>query len=62
LKPESTPAGYCDFLSDANPVWESKIVEKPDPVPESLFNFGSCRSLRGHFLNKHMGKIMFHRW
>jgi len=44
--PESTPAGFCVFLSDP----ESKICEKPDP--ESLFHFGSSRSLRGHFLGK----------
>jgi len=35
---------FCVFLSHP----ELKICEKP----ESLFNFGSCRSLRGHFLSK----------
>ena len=48
--PESTPAGFCVFLSDP----ESKIREKPDADPESLFNFGSSRSLCGHVLNKNM--------
>jgi len=40
--PESTPVGFCVFLSD--------------PHPESLFHFGSSRSLCGHFLGKNMGK------
>ena len=31
---------------------ESKICEKTDVEPESLFNFGSCRNLCGHFLSK----------
>jgi len=44
------------FLSDS----ESKICEKPDP--ESLFNFGSSRSLRGHFSSKNMGKFRLDRW
>jgi len=48
MDPESTPAGFCVFLS--NP--ESKIREKPDP--ESLFNFGSSRRVCGHFLSKNM--------
>ena len=48
--PESTSAGFRAFLSDP----ESKICEKPDP--ESLFNFGSGRSLCGHFFSKNMGK------
>jgi len=29
--------------------------EKPDPDPESLFNFGSGKSPRGHFLSKNIG-------
>jgi len=44
--PESTPAGSCIFLSD--PHLESKICEKVDLDPESLFNFSSSRSLHGH--------------
>ena len=48
--PESTPAGFCVFLSDPDP--ESKICDKPDPDPESLFYFGSSWSLCGHFLSK----------
>jgi len=36
--PESTPAGFCVFLSDP----ESKFCEKPDA--DSLFNFGRSRS------------------
>jgi len=48
--PESTLAGFCVFLSD--PDLESNICEKPDPDPESLFNFASSRSLRCHFLSK----------
>jgi len=43
------------FLSDANPDPESKICEKP--VPESRFNFGSSRSLCGHFISKSMVKL-----
>ena len=34
-----------------------KILRKTGPDPESLFNFGSRRSLRGHFLSKNMGKF-----
>jgi len=41
--PESTPQGFCVFLSEP----ESKICEKPDPNPESLVIFGSNRSVRG---------------
>jgi len=52
--PESTPAGFCVFLSDPDPDPESKICEKPDPDLESLFNISSCRSLCGHFLSKNM--------
>jgi len=44
--PVSTPEGFCIFLSDSDPVPESKICEKPNP--ESLLNFGSNRSLCGH--------------
>ena len=36
--PESTPTGFCVLLSD--------------PDPKSLFNFGSSKSLCGHFLSK----------
>ena len=43
------------FFSDPDP--ESKICEKPDPDPESLFHFGSSRSLCGHFLGKNNGKL-----
>ena len=53
---ESTLAGFGIFLSDADP--GSKICENPDrPVPESLFRFGSSRSLRSDFLSKNMGKF-----
>jgi len=48
--PESTPEGFCVFLSDP----ESKICYKPDPVPESLFHSGSCRSLCLYFLGKNI--------
>jgi len=41
--PESTPAVICVFCSD--PVSQSKICEMPDLDPESLFNFGSSRSM-----------------
>ena len=37
--PESTPAGFCVFLSDPDPDSESKIFQKQDPVPEWLFHF-----------------------
>jgi len=57
--PESTPAGFCVFLSDPDPDPESNICEKPDP--ESLFHFGSTRSLCGHFLGKNMVKLRLYR-
>jgi len=40
---------------------ESKICEKLDLGPEALFNFGSGRSLCGHFLSKNMGKLRLDR-
>jgi len=52
--PESTPGGFCVFISDPDP--ESKICEKPDPDPDSLFHSSSSRSLCGHFLGKNMMK------
>jgi len=60
--PESTPAGFCVFLLDPNPDPESKICEKPDPEPESLFHFGSSRSLCGHLLGKNMDKLQLDGW
>jgi len=57
---ESTPAGFCVFFSDPDP--KSKICEKPDPDPESLFHFGSSRSLCGHFCSKIMGKLQLDWW
>jgi len=59
--PESIPTGSCIFLSDPDPDAESKICEKTDRDPESFFNFGSSRSLRGYFLNKNMGKYRLDR-
>jgi len=56
----STPKGFCVFLSDPEP--DPKICEKPVPDPESLFHFGSSRSLCGHFLGKNMGKLRLGRW
>jgi len=56
--PESTPAGFFVFLPNPDP--KSKICEKPEP--ESLFNFGSSRSLCGHFLSKDMGKLRLDWW
>ena len=58
MYPESTPAGFCVFLSDP----ESKICEKPDPYLESLSDFGSSRSLRGHFISKTMAKFRLDPW
>ena len=55
--PEPIPAGFCIFLSDPDP--ESKICDKSDP--ESLFHFGSSRSLCGHFFGKNMGKLQLDR-
>jgi len=55
--PESTPVGFCVFLSDPDPDPESKIWEKADPDPESLFNFSSSRSLCGG-----LGKLRLDRW
>jgi len=37
---ESTPAGFCVFLSQPDLDPESKNGEKPEPEPESLFHFG----------------------
>ena len=54
---ESTPAGFCAFLSNPEPDPDSKICEKPGPDSDSLFNFGSGRSLRGRFLSKNIGKL-----
>jgi len=48
--PVSTPDGFCVFLSDPEPDPDLKICERPDPDPESLFHFGSNRSLCGYFL------------
>jgi len=47
-----TPARFCIFLLDLDPDPESKFCDRPEPEPESLFNFGSSRSLCGHFLSK----------
>jgi len=55
--PESTPAGFCVFLSDPEP----KIREKPDRDPESLFHFGNSRSLCGSFLSENKGKLRLDR-
>ena len=57
MDPESTPEGFYVFFSHPDP--ETKIYEKPDP--ELLFNFGSSRSLCGHFLSKIMGKFTLDR-
>jgi len=57
--PESTPARFWVFLSEPDP--ESKIFEKPDPDLESLLNFTSSRSLRGHFLSENMGEFRLDR-
>jgi len=43
------------FFSDPDP--EPGFCEEPGPDPQALFNFGSCRSLRGHFLSENMGKF-----
>jgi len=56
MDPESTPAGFCVFLSDA----VSKLTEKSEP--ETLSNFSSNRNLCGHFLNNNMGKLQLDRW
>jgi len=53
------------LISDVHMAWsqkfrltpESKICEKLDPKPESLFNFWSSRSLLGQFLSKNMGEF-----
>jgi len=55
--PQSTPAGFCIILSKP----EAKICEKQDPDLESLFYFGSSRSLCGYFLGKNMGKSRLDR-
>ena len=64
--PKLTPEEFCIFLSDPDPGPDSdpeyKICEKMDLEPESLFNFGSGRSLCGNFLNKNMGKLQLDRW
>jgi len=50
------------FSFEPGPDPESIIWEKPHPYPESLFNFGSSRSLYGHFLIKNMGKLRLDWW
>jgi len=45
------------FSYGSGSVPESKICEKLNPDPESLFHFGSSRSLCGHFLGITMGKL-----
>jgi len=49
------------ILYDPDPDPEFKICEKPDPEPESLFTFGSRRSLRGHFLSENIDKFRLDR-
>ena len=59
----STPEGSCVFFSDPAP--ESKICQKLDLDPESLFIF-SIRTLSGfhiwHFLSKNLAEFRLHRW
>ena len=55
--PESTPVGFCFFLLYPDPDPESKIFEKPNPDPESLFHFGSSRNMCGHFLSRFSVKL-----
>jgi len=40
-------------------IWalSQKLWEKPDPDPESLFNFGRSRGLCNNLLSKNMGKL-----
>ena len=59
--PESTLTGFCVFPWDLDQDLESKICEKPDPDPKSLFQFGCSWSLCGHFLGKNMGNRRFDR-
>ena len=54
---ESTPAGFCVFLSGP----ESKICKKTDPDKNQFFYFNSSRSLCGHFLGKNMDKLRLHQ-
>jgi len=56
--PESTPKGFWVFLSD--PDLESKTCEKT--YSESIFNFDSRTSERGHFSSKNMGNFRLDRW
>jgi len=58
-EPESNPAGFCVLFRIR--VRESKLWEKTDPDPESLFNFGSSRSLCGEFLCKNMRELWLDR-
>jgi len=50
--PESTPTGFCVFLSEK----ESKLCEKLDPEPH--FIFGSSRNLRGLSTRHIFGKTI----
>ena len=50
--PESTPTQDSAFFFR---------VRKEKPDLESLFNFGSSRSLRCHFLSKNIGKFRLDR-
>jgi len=60
FRTESTPARFCVFLSDPDP--QSKICEKQDLDPGSIFNFGSSRNLCGHFLGKIICELRLDGW
>jgi len=49
--PESTPAGFCVFLSDPDPGPESKICEKPDPVSSEISDFPPCTHAQSNILH-----------
>jgi len=56
--PESTPEGFCVFLSARI---RSQKFGKIRTRSESLFNFGRSRSLCGQYLSKNMGKLRLDR-
>ena len=60
--PESTSEGFHVFPSEPDPASNSKTCKKTNLDRESIFNFGSCRSVRGHFLSKTIGTFQSHQW
>jgi len=52
---ELIPGGFRVFFGPGSGPGVKIFFEKPDSDPDSLFNSGRSRSLRGHFLRKTIG-------